>query len=203
MTQIYRNDDGVFTNINAGWLSRRGTAAWGDYDNDGDLDILLTGWTLSSGLCVYRNIGGTFSDVTAGLTDIRVSAAAWGDYDGDGDLDILLSGNDSSGPVTQVYRNDGTVTDINAGLIGADFGDVAWGDYDNDGDLDILLTGSNGSGRVAQIYRNDHLCTLNVTQSGTGSGSVPRPQPKQLRLWHGHHPDGHAVARFNLRGLDG
>jgi hypothetical protein len=145
-----------FTDIAAGLTGvRRSSVAWGDYDNDGDLDILLTGWywdSVSNPLSkVYRNDGPSgFTDVGAGLTGVHAGSVAWGDYDNDGDLDILLTG---SGAGSKVYRNDGTsgFTDIGAGLARAWFSSVAWGDYDNDGDLDILLAGSS----PARVYRND------------------------------------------------
>ncbi|MBA7614839.1 hypothetical protein ES703_22113 [subsurface metagenome] len=133
------------------------SAAWGDYDNDGDLDILLTGYNGARHAIIYRNDDSTFVDIEAGLTAVSFSSVAWGDYDNDGDLDILLTGAD--GPTTRtskVYRNDGegSFTDISAGLPGVYEGSVAWGDYDNDGDLDILLTGYIGSS-IARLYRND------------------------------------------------
>ena len=70
------------------------SVAWGDYDDDGDLDILLTGYDGSNTLVakVYRNDGGVFVDIGAGLTGVNYSSVAWGDYDNDGDLDILLTG---------------------------------------------------------------------------------------------------------------
>jgi PKD repeat protein len=135
-----------------------GSAAWGDYDSDGDLDILLTGQAgLSSYVAkIYRNDGGTFTSINAGLPGVNFSAAAWGDYDRDGDLDILLIGYTGSAYISKIYRNDlGFFTDINAGLEGIYYGSVAWGDYDNDGDLDILMAGSDNGIYLSRIYRND------------------------------------------------
>ncbi|MDA3885437.1 MAG: FG-GAP-like repeat-containing protein [Candidatus Delongbacteria bacterium] len=159
ISKIYKNDAGVFTDINAGLTGVHGSSvAWGDYDNDGDLDILLTGRmgsltgsddTISN---IYRNDAGNFVDIGAGLPGVILSSVAWGDYDNDGDLDILLTGNAGGVYISNIHRNDaGVFTDIEAGLFGADDASVAWGDYDNDGDLDILLTGTYTS----KIYRND------------------------------------------------
>jgi len=164
ISRIYRNDSGVFTDINAGLTGvSHGAAEWGDYDNDGDLDIILCGSGISK---VYRNDTGVFTDIDTGLTGVYYSSVAWGDYDNDGDLDILLTGIVSGyGRISRIYRNDsGVFTDINAGLTGIDQGDVAWGDYDNDGDLDILISGIYQWYNIGQeffvfvittIYRND------------------------------------------------
>jgi predicted nucleotidyltransferase len=133
-----------------------GQAAWGDYDQDGDLDILLTGYDEQEQYShIYRNDGGTFTQIAAGLTPVSGSAVAWGDYDNDSDLDILLAGNAGGSRITKIYRNDaGTFNDIHVGLTGVDSCSVAWGDYDNDGDLDILLAGNEGFAHVTQVYRN-------------------------------------------------
>ncbi len=173
-TYLYRNDGGTFTSFADSlpdlWIGR---VAWGDYDNDGDLDILLTGRTSTSQVLsrVYRNDGeNAFTDIAAGLTGLQVSAAAWGDYDNDGDLDIVLSGQESSGTYSgRVYRNDGsdTFTDISAGIPGLYAGSAAWGDYDNDGDLDILLTGKESSGTYSgRVYRNDGSGTFTDINAG-------------------------------------
>jgi hypothetical protein len=163
VAEVYRNDGGAFTNINASLTGvYYSSVTWGDYDNDGDLDILLSGinfvtYPPTTVAKVYRNDGGVFTNTNASLIEVGHSSVAWGDYDNDGDLDILLSGLvGGNNPVTKVYRNDNEVfTDINAGLTGVSSGSVAWGDYDNDGDIDILLTGDSGINLVSKIYRNN------------------------------------------------
>jgi hypothetical protein len=139
--------------------------AWGDYDNDGFLDILIPGFPTR----IYHNNGdNTFSEV-AGLTlpGVSYGAAAWGDYDNDGDLDILISGASVNSyppttPLTKIYRNDGSnifTEQTSISLTGVYYSSVAWGDYDNDGDLDVLVTGATGSdpnfNPVTKIYRNN------------------------------------------------
>jgi hypothetical protein len=187
----------LFSDVGAGLTSVAfSSAAWGDYDNDGDLDILLTGDSGSGNLVaqVYRNGGGAnpaFSDIGAGLIGVRSSSVAWGDYDNDGDLDILLTGRSAGGPVARVYRNSGganpTFSDIGAGLIGVEYSSVAWGDYDNDGDLDILLTGSaSPTSRVAVVYRNSG--GLNPTFSDVGAGLTAVEQSSVA--WGDYDNDG-------------
>ncbi|ETR68645.1 MAG: hypothetical protein OMM_10308, partial [Candidatus Magnetoglobus multicellularis str. Araruama] len=128
---------------------RGSSVAFGDYDNDGDLDILLTGVTNSIEIAkVYRNTDGIFTeDTNISLPGISNGSVAFGDYDNDNDLDILLAGNGFS----KIFKNtDGTFSeDTNINLPGVYESSVAFGDIDNDGDLDILLTGG-----ISAIIRN-------------------------------------------------
>ncbi len=182
----HNNGDGTFSNINAGPPGgvAYGSVAWGDYDNDGRLDILLTGETTNGALIsqVWHNNGdGTFSDINAGLPGVIFSSVAWGDYDNDGRMDILLTGTTNygqNGAITQVWHNngDGTFSNINAGLPGVASGSVAWGDYDNDGRLDILLTGETANGAlISQVWHNNGDGTfsdINAGLPGVAYGSV-------------------------------
>jgi ELWxxDGT repeat protein len=142
---------------------------WGDYDSDGDLDILLTGKGASGPVAlIYANTPTGFVDIGAGLTGVSGSGQ-WGDYDSDGDLDILLTGWDGSGAVALVYENTPTgFADVGAGLTGVSSGSGEWGDYDSDGDLDILLTGLGPATAVAIVYENTSGGFADISAGLTG-----------------------------------
>jgi len=166
ITRVYRNRNGTFSSTDfslSGIYS--GAALWADYDNDADLDLLLTGATntitSSTGLTrLYRNDDGTnFVDVQAAFPPLSFSAAGWADFDHDGDLDLALSGWDGTNGFSGIFRNTaGTFSDIAAGLRGVSAGEVTWGDFTGDGWTDLLLTGSTNllpSGAITLLYRND------------------------------------------------
>ena len=163
LTRLYRNNgDGTFTSVSTA-LSNVffGSAAWGDYDNDGNLDILITGSdTTGAGMSkVYRNQGdGTFSAAAVTLPAVSSSVGRWGDYDADGDLDILLAGYSGGNKIVSIYRNNGNGTFTDSGvtnLIGVNYSSAEWGDYDNDGDLDILVSGQDASNTaMTKLYQN-------------------------------------------------
>ncbi len=153
-----------FTEIDAGLPGvENGSLAWGDYDNDGDLDILLTGYSSSVAITkIYRNDSTLrFVDIEASIVGICNGWAEWGDYDNDGDLDIILTGKNNDGnSISKIYRNEGTgnFIDVNANLIGLQNGKANWGDYNNDGYLDIIIVGGTNTGTSSAksiIYRNN------------------------------------------------
>ncbi|OGS23050.1 MAG: hypothetical protein A2252_07990 [Elusimicrobia bacterium RIFOXYA2_FULL_39_19] len=128
---------------------------WGDYDNDGDLDLVIAGYNGSVYVTqIYRNNGNGFSKVIDLSPGIGYCSLAWGDYDNDGYLDLAMAGYSGS-YVTQVYHNDaGNSFSKVVDLIGVYNGSLAWGDYDNDGYLDLALAG-NGDGAI-KIYHNNN-----------------------------------------------
>src|SRR5665213_1965425 len=163
ISQVWRNlGNGTFTNIQAGLPGvDSGAVALGDFYNDGNLDILLTGYSSTGAVAqVWRNLGnGAFTNINAGLPGVFYSSVALGDYDNDGNLDILLTGTTNgfgSGAITQLWRNlgNGSFTNIATSVPGVSQGAVAWGDFNQDGKLDILLTGYSPTGVVCQVWRN-------------------------------------------------
>ena len=160
---LLRNDGGgSFTDVTEQSGLLRGTptqtAAWGDYDNDGDVDLFVGNESVADLVYpsqLFRNDGdGTFSDVAyeAGVQVVGfVKAVAWGDYDNDGRIDLYVSRLDQT---NLLLRNEGP----SAGGEWA-FRDVAvaagvdrplnsfptwFFDYDNDGWLDLFVTAAAG-----------------------------------------------------------
>ena len=144
--------------------------SWGDFDNDGDLDLAVSGRdnSLNNRLIIFRNNGDTNFTITTqpmgSNVGVMESSIAWGDYDGDGDLDLAVSGVDgSSNKRLIIYRNDGggSFTNVaepmgvNAGVVGNSPSSLAWGDYDGDGDLDLVVSGYDGTNWRFIIYRNN------------------------------------------------
>lgn len=172
---LYRNEGGALLPVESGIPGvYDGCVDWGDFDNDGDLDLLVTGDHRVASLTqpitrIYRNSNGIFSDLAAGLPDLQSSRGAWGDFDKDGDLDLFVTGAASSSAISRIYRNDGeTFTDVAAGLPGTLDGQGSWADVDNDGDLDLLLTGG-WSAALARLYRNTNG---SFSDSGAGLSAV-------------------------------
>ncbi|HXK48917.1 MAG TPA: VCBS repeat-containing protein [Clostridiales bacterium] len=169
ISKIYRNDSGSFVDTDAGLAGfRQSSCDWGDYDNDGDLDLVIAGQNSSFGIetKLYRNNNGSFTEIETNLTDIFTGSLDWGDFDNDGDLDLVLTGPG----LAEIYRNDvGSFTKINANLPDVDYSFADWGDYDNDGDLDLVIAGrSLTSGPVTKIYRNDAGSFNNIEEDLTG-----------------------------------
>ncbi|HEY7330577.1 MAG TPA: CRTAC1 family protein [Gemmataceae bacterium] len=161
---LRNNGDGTFIDVTVqaglGTPVASQTAAWGDYDNDGLLDLFLGAETGRS--LLYRNRGdGTFEELAsaAGIANNNYwcKGANWGDFDGDGYPDLFLS-NFQAPP--QLYHNsgDGTFTEVAAALgitQPANCGFSCWfWDYDNDGWLDLFVSGYER--RLAPIIRS-HL----------------------------------------------
>ncbi len=164
-TVLFDNENGVLkenTEIILPYF-KNGSFAWGDYDNDGDLDLALSG-SLEMGiisLILKNNPTGTLvSDEINSYTieNVDQSSMDWGDYDNDGDVDLVLIGVDGSGNyITKIYQNsNGTLKeDTNQNLSGYANGKVKWIDYDNDGDLDLTVIGDNLDYDSGRIYIND------------------------------------------------
>jgi len=212
----YRNDGGgVFTpeDILGSLTIEHGEAQWGDYDGDGDLDVLVAGNVREldstytpTALRVYRNDNETY--VLVDVIDcipcegwFDLTAATWADYDSDGDMDILLAGTYNSGSQIEgrarVYLNDGTgVFSLSDNELpaprasGSRGGTFSWLDIDGEGDLDYFIAGQyfvpGGNGLVEaqmHVYRNDVQAQNNAPSSPAGLNAAIGSDSMVLLSW--------------------
>ena len=183
---LYRNNDGgSFTRMTgpevgpiATDLTASVCGAWGDYDNDGHLDIYVGGFAIMDGAnylglpnVLYRNEGdGTFSrQDEAGpiVTDAKITlGVSWADYDNDGYLDMFAAdarnniwfpGHTS---VNSLYHNNrnGTFGRDDAAGLSAHYAEAsmsAWADYDDDGDMDVVVACGQPYPSSLLFYKNN------------------------------------------------
>jgi hypothetical protein len=141
-------------------------AAWGDYDNDGDLDLLFANRLCFSGVnFLYQNDGAVrlaLANLPPLTTDTwNANGAAWADYDNDGDLDLFVANfSNLSGVPTpnSLYQNNGDggfasildapTAEPNEGV------SAAWGDYDGDGFRDLVVTQWPGPSSGTRVFHN-------------------------------------------------
>ncbi len=177
-------------------------AQWGDFDKDGDLDILAF-YTQSDAygtpyLRILENVDTGFVQFDVGLPVVesfgisRNGAAGWVDYNNDGFLDVYVVIGKSFSAVTKLFRNNGDrtftesnplVTDILPGSTGP-----SWGDYDNDGDPDMLIFGTRDymNNYIELIENHQETNTFTKTNLGFGSCILKGRMP-----WADYNNDGY------------
>jgi hypothetical protein len=142
-----------------------------DFDNDGFLDIVTSGWGLDDEMAYFRNNGdGTFSDRSAksGLKDLTGGLNLMQmDFNNDGFTDIFVSrgawlrGRFGLQPNSLIKNNgDGTFTDITtrSGLLSFHPSQTAtWNDFNNDGWLDVFIGNESWEGNASSGL---HPCEL-------------------------------------------
>lgn len=136
----------------------------GDYDNDGDSDVLVLrgAWLEEKGQypnSLLRNDGSAkFRDVTfeVGLGDVHrpTQTGAWADFDLDGDLDLYI-GNEHF--PSQLFENDGTGNFRDVATLAGVTNDrkakaAVWGDYNDDRYPDLYVS---NQGHPNRLYRNN------------------------------------------------
>ncbi|HYV14293.1 MAG TPA: FG-GAP-like repeat-containing protein [Pyrinomonadaceae bacterium] len=172
-SSLYHNDgNGSFSDVTANAkipaaLPSGTTAAFVDFDHDGDLDLLLGG----DGLMLLRNNGdGTFADQTAAakLTDkVHARAIVPTDFDNRRDIDLLVVSTEK----VSLWRNmrDGTFKDVatDVGLTVKGATNVAAGDVNKDGFTDFYFASPTDT--VGYLALSDGKERFQLTRTDGGA----------------------------------
>ncbi len=198
---------GTTLSLELGWSSSQAdntsNMAWGDFDNDGDLDLVAGNLSLLNDnhpIRLYRNDNGSLGDapVWESAEFSVLYSVAWGDVDSDGDLDLAV-GNFATQP-NRIYRNDGLSEEDQTPLLtlvweapeNLSTTRLAWADFDSDGDLDLAV-GNDAEGNIGaqnRLYRNDGLDGNGMPQLSLFWQSSDASATSSL-AWGDYDNDGH------------
>lgn len=161
----------IFQSINLG------DVASGDFDNDGDEDILISGLANTTPITrVYENNKGIFSSYID-FEPLTHGNVGFIDFDNDRDLDIVISGENAGTKSLRIYENLGNKNfELVKSIEGVSYGDIVIADLNNDNFLDIVITGNNIDGYPETlILRNiegKRFSTITPDISGVGRSDI-------------------------------
>ncbi|MFV0572997.1 MAG: FG-GAP-like repeat-containing protein [Xanthomarina gelatinilytica] len=191
--KIYLNDNSQFTETQSMDGVIFASIDAGDYDNDGDLDLLISGaFQAHDGAStitkIFDNNNGVFTESSVTVPAVQNGKAAFGDLDSDLDLDIIIMGNDINySPIFKTYTNNlGSYTEHQV-LPAMSDGWFDLGDFDSDGDLDVAIMGYDENYDYASKIFSNTNGTFSEHAVLTGLGNFGATKPI---AWGDYDNDG-------------
>ncbi len=182
----FNNGDATFSSLSSGDVvsdnEYSSSSAWADYDNDGDLDLLVKNGSPAANNVLrapflYENVGGTLVQVSSAgdllNNNTYAGAVVWCDYDNDGDPDVYLCSG-GEGPKGRLFRNDGGGIFTNVDSLAGIFQDAgaSWADFDNDGDFDLYIVNTSGQDNLLWINNGDGTFTVDSLSNVVNDGQA-------------------------------
>jgi len=166
--------------------------AWGDYNNDGNLDLYVTNsWTNDNNLFYKNNGNGTFTKIVEGEIANdggNSNGCTWGDYNNDGFVDLFVANVNNQNNFFYKNNGDETFTKISQSILSTNQGwsyGCSWGDYDNDGFLDLYV--ANYYEQKNFLYHNNGDETFTKIEQGE---IVNDENKSQNCIWSDLNNDG-------------
>jgi fibronectin type 3 domain-containing protein len=152
--------------------------SWGDYNNDGLMDLAVIGQNDDVGNItkIYENKNGSFQDLNLANRAFRYGDVKWVDLNNDGWLDLAIIGQSGAAVVYQQLINNKGVFEVTtpSSVAGLKFANMTFGDYNNNGTLDMFTTGQDVNGNPKSfLYQNDGKGNFKVDQEFNEYRAVP------------------------------
>lgn len=170
-SRLYQNNSNVFTEIPFAFADNiiNNQFAWGDLDNDGDLDLLLMGnFEIHDDYAyLFRNDGNSnFTEISQSFFPLSQGNIVFADIDNDGDNDIVTGGLNNGSSHLEIYENNGYFSfTFQTSLEGYFNGDIELRDFDGNGLIDIIKNGTTETGDSTKMYLNNGSFIFNENTS--------------------------------------
>lgn len=170
-SRLYQNNSNVFTEIPFAFADNiiNNQFAWGDLDNDGDLDLLLMGnFEIHDDYAyLFRNDGNSnFTEISQSFFPLSQGNIVFADMDNDGDNDIVAGGLNNGSSHLEIYENNGYFSfTFQTSLEGYFNGDIELRDFDGNGLIDIIKNGTTDTGDSTKMYLNNGSFIFNENTS--------------------------------------
>ena len=170
-SRLYQNNSNIFSEIPFAFADNiiNNQFAWGDLDNDGDLDLLLMGnfESFDDYAYLFRNDGNSnFTEISQSFLPLSQGNIVFADIDNDGDNDIVTGGLNNGSSHLEIYENNGDFSfTFQTSLEGYFNGDIELRDFDGNGLIDIIKNGTTETGDSTKMYLNNGSFIFNENTS--------------------------------------